>query len=650
MSLVRFYGRADSMNTVLPQCLASGCFHPEATPTATRAVGGFAPVTDENPYAAMLSQLKEASLAAGVNLDELTVDSGNAPTGNTPPTDGGNEEISDIDRFVTEFSDEIVKQATLKTELEKLRSESLDALTFIEHFGDFNENLDSLYKSPYFRIRFGRLPSENFEKLSYYADKLLLFFSLTEDKRFHWGFFLTTVADYAETVDIFRSLYFESVWMPTTVHGTPEEAKNSLKHIIEQTDKDLAEVAAQTTILVKDNETFFISVYSTLSRLNASFSLRKFVGVYGDMFHLEGFIPTAEEERFAARFERVSGLELTFRPHDSDQRLQAPTKLKNNVLWKPFEMFVDMYGLPGYDEMDPTPFLAVTYTLLFGLMFGDLGQGIAIALFGLVLWKRQGTPFGAICMRLGVSSAIFGLAYGSVFGLEHVLDPLYRAVGFAEKPIEIMSPLTINNLLLVAVGIGVVLIVSTILLNIWQGIKARDIERAVFSNNGVAGLVFYGGVLTAVLGEITGTVHLLVPAYIVPVLIVPILVIFLKESLGRVINKHGGIVPEGEGVGSWIMEGFFELFEIVLSFVTNTLSFLRVGGFVISHAGMMAVVMTLAEMMNGAGSVIVLIFGNAFVIALEGFIVGIQGLRLQFYELFSHYYQGQGKPFDPIQQ
>jgi V/A-type H+-transporting ATPase subunit I len=159
----------------------------------------------------------------------------------------------------------------------------------------------------------------------------------------------------------------------------------------------------------------------------------------------------------------------------------------------------------------------------------------------------------------------------------------------------------------------------------------------VFSNNGLAGLIFYVGILAALAGKITGVVNLFVAPYIIFIIAVPILTIFLKDGLTRVVHKTGKLLPEDEGIGSWILEGFFELFEIVLSFVTNTLSFLRVGGFIISHAGLMMVVMTLVEMTNGAGSIVTLIIGNAFVIALEGFIVGIQVLRLQFYELFSHY-------------
>ena len=123
--------------------------------------------------------------------------------------------------------------------------------------------------------------------------------------------------------------------------------------------------------------------------------------------------------------------------------------------------------------------------------------------------------------------------------------------------------------------------------------------------------------------------------------------IFLKEPLGRLI-RGDSFLPRGESLGGFLVEGVFELLEVLLSFVTNTMSFLRVGGFVISHAGMMAVVLTLTDMMQGSGSVLMLIGGNIFVMALEGFIVGIQVLRLEFYEMFSHYFEGQGIPFSSL--
>ena len=154
-------------------------------------------------------------------------------------------------------------------------------------------------------------------------------------------------------------------------------------------------------------------------------------------------------------------------------------------------------------------------------------------------------------------------------------------------------------------------------------------------------------VLAGAVSMLTGGPNLFTAPYILAFLVLPILVIFLKHPLGKLARGQKDIKPE-DGIGSFVIEGFFELFEVVLSFVTNTLSFMRVGGFIISHAGMMSVVITLTEMMQGSGSIVVLILGNIFVMALEGFIVGIQSLRLEFYELFSRYFEGQGKPYAPV--
>ena len=122
---------------------------------------------------------------------------------------------------------------------------------------------------------------------------------------------------------------------------------------------------------------------------------------------------------------------------------------------------------------------------------------------------------------------------------------------------------------------------------------------------------------------------------------------FAKEPLGKICRGEKELFPEG--VGGFVVENFFEMFEVLLSFVTNTMSFLRVGAFVLVHAGMMVVVFTLSNMVGGAGSVIVIIVGNIFVAAMEGLIVGIQVLRLEFYEVFSRFFDGEGRPFLPAE-
>ena len=106
---------------------------------------------------------------------------------------------------------------------------------------------------------------------------------------------------------------------------------------------------------------------------------------------------------------------------------------------------------------------------------------IHILLGGFLFAKRKKSRLGEIIMRMGISSTLFGFLYGSVFGFEHALDPLYRAIGFAEKPVEVMNAQTINVLLIGAVALGVVLILTSMALNIYIGLKNRDYSKALFS-------------------------------------------------------------------------------------------------------------------------------------------------------------------------
>jgi V/A-type H+-transporting ATPase subunit I len=598
--------------------------------------GGFTLLSEENPYKLILTNMREVAEMAGLEL-ELTAHE-----------ELDKSAMEELDKFILTFREELMTLADRRKQLEESAQQNRESLIILDRMNTLDASFDELFKLEYIKIRFGRLPTDSYAKLEYYSDKMFLFFSLSQDSHYHWGFFVTTQDAEAEVEDIFAALYFERVWIPDTIRGKPGDARSSVEDDLNQAKIEIEELDRKISALVQENKSFFLMAYATLDQFNRSFELRKYVGVNRESFLLTGFIPKREETNFASLFMGIHNLTLTFQPHDSDKRLQTPTKLRNNWFCKPFEMFVDMYGTPGYNELDPTAFLAITYTMLFGVMFGDLGQGAVIAVFGLLLWRLNHMPFGKILVRIGVCSSVFGLLYGSVFGLEDVLDPLYRALGFSSKPVHIMEPVTINNLLMAAVGIGAALIVASMLLNIVTGIKNKNVERAIFSNNGLAGLVFYGGILAGVVSMLTGGPNLFTAPYIAVFIVLPILVIFFKESLERVVEKTGGFLPEEGGAAGFAVEGFFELFEVVLSFVTNTLSFLRVGGFIISHAGMMGVVFTLSEMMRGTGSILVLIVGNVFVIALEGFIVGIQILRLEFYELFSHYFEGQGKPYSPI--
>lgn len=649
LSLVTIVGDMKSLDDVILRCLDRGDFHPEKAIQSVEGIHGFQPLSEQNPYTDILNRITDVGVQAGLNpkyMPESIKDEKFARL--TPHKAQYYEDFCNSFKERLDFLQERCNY--LKGEIQQ----GENALTHLAHLNALEVDLDELFSCKYIKVRFGRLPLDSYQKLSYYDRKMFLFSSFDTDKGYVWGVYFT-LADYAPEVDdIFSSLYFERMRVPDFVHGTPEAAVEKIKAGIAANRNELALAENQIKELAAAHKDELYRFYTRLKFLSDSFEMRRYVSVlkrqFLDVFYITGFIPVEDGEAFAAELRELDSVTVEVKAHDSDKRIQAPTKLKNGWFAKPFEMFVEMYGLPSYNDIDPTPFVAFTYSLLFGIMFGDLGQGLLLVAAGALLWKWKRMNIGRVINRIGISSCVFGTLYGSVFGFEELLTPLFVGVfGLTGKPIEIMAPEMTNVILLSAVGLGVCLICISILLDIYIGFKRRDIERAVFSANGIAGLLFYGSILFgAATLAVTGR-NLFTAPYVVGLILLPLAIILFKEPLGRLAKGYSGknALPE-DGMGAYLTEGAFELFEVVLSFFSNTMSFLRVGGFVLSHAGMMAVVFTLSDMVGSAASPVVIIIGNLFVIGMEGLIVGIQVLRLEFYEMFSRYFDGNGKPYTPI--
>ena len=367
---------------------------------------------------------------------------------------------------------------------------------------------------------------------------------------------------------------------------------------------------------------------------------------YSKSFIIVGWVPENKAQELADKLQQIESVECKLTDGKDEMKHCPPVQLKNNVFTRAFSYFTQMYGLPNYNEFDPTAFVAITYTILFGIMFGDVGHGLMVALFGLFMKKKK-NPLGSILIPCGISGAVFGAVYGSVFGYEHLLDPVFHALfGFEEKPIEVMKPATTNMIIYAAVGIGMLLVTLAIILNVIVSFRANDKEEAIFGSNGSAGLLFYVSVVAILVSQMVFGVKIANPAYIICLIVIPLLMIFLKEPLGKL--SQGKKEWQPDSWGGYCTQSFFELFEYALSYVTNTMSFLRVGAFVLVHAGMMEVVFTLANMFTGVGYVAIVIIGNIFVMGLEALLVCIQVLRLEFYEMFGRFYKGSGRAFNPI--
>ena len=187
--------------------------------------------------------------------------------------------------------------------------------------------------------------------------------------------------------------------------------------------------------------------------------------------------------------------------------------------------------------------------------------------------------------------------------------------------------------------------ILVMIFNVVNAAKKHDLENLLFSHNGLAGLVFYGFLVLTIVLYMTG--HKVPGNVMMAVFLgVPVLLFVFKEPLGNLVEKRHKKMEEGKVM--FFVQAFFELFETMLSYFSNTISYVRIGAFAVSHAAMMEVVLMLSGATEGSTNWIVFVLGNILVCGLEGLVVGIQVLRLEYYEMFSRFYRGTGREFKPF--
>lgn len=622
MCSVSIAGRRSSFDETLSVLMSTGVFHPDELKKFYSDTSAFLPLRDENPYLSM-----ESSLCA------ILKDT-------SPPS--GEFDISDreIAEYIANASG--VNEA-IEKEITATRSELAEKKKYshiIKQFRGINIDLEKIFACEYTFACFGVFTSEAYEKFkNNYANADIIFYPARVDRDVCYGVYFAPMQLKEEAQRIFSSLYFEALPVKEQ-KGTPSHIADELDQQIIQLNEKLNELTEKQKKHAEEEQEKCSQMYSCVLKRKKVFELRKYAAMYNDRFIICGWCPYSDSEMLKNAVINIDGNECTVEVIGKETKLSPPVKLKNNPITRPYEYYVGMYGLPSYKESDPTSFVAITYTLLFGIMFGDLGQGLVLSLIGYLMWRLKKMPLGKILIPCGISSAVFGVLYGSVFGFEELLDPMFHALGFHEKPIEVMKPATTQMIIYAAVGAGVVLVLISILMNIFSCIKRKKVAHALFSSNGVAGIMFYSSVLSLLLITKASTVA-------IPIIVLSLLLMFFCEPLTRICEKKKPL-EEGQSVSDFVMQTFFEVFETVLSYVTNTMSFLRVGAFILVHAGMMKVVFTLAEMSSGVPYVVILVAGNALVLCLEALLVGIQVLRLEFYEMFSRFYTGEGEAYAPM--
>jgi V/A-type H+-transporting ATPase subunit I len=623
MSLVGLTGPLSLFDQCIEQYVVPYDFHVENAFSVLKNVHGLLPFKPSNPYKELLQEVETTAASLGIS-PKFTERPSHPPA------------LEDIRDFTENINEQLRKWQEKEDQLNKQLEEDSLLLSQLSHLQELDVDLSTLFHLVYVKIRFGRLPRETYKlyHLNLEKNPQLIFVPTSFEKEYVYGFYLTTRTNEESTDALLLSLHFERSRISNHASGTPAEAEKSIAVAMEAAKAELSKLTFLRKDLAEASREKLLSYYSYLTFTSQIHEIRRFAAHTNELFYLVGWVPDDSVPRLSEAVAQNPQIACTLESAKSlpQESANPPILLKNPKLFRPFESLVATYGLPAYNEVDPTGLMAITMPLLFGLMFGDVGQGLVLFLAGLLLYHKTRKPLGQIIAIVGVVSTLFGFVYGSVFGNEEILG-----FGF-----HILSNTEI--LLIGTIGLGVVLMSIGMWINIANGIKQKDLKKALFSSKGVAGLLLYWGVLFAAILLLVFSRNVLAPWYIGLFVVFPLLLMFLAGPLSALLQRKKDWMPKNKV--EYVLVNFFELFEDIVSFISNTVSFVRIGALALNHAGMMMVVFILAEGLSGAGNILVLILGNLFVIALEGLIVGIQCLRLEFYEIFGKFYSGTGRPYD----
>lgn len=339
---------------------------------------------------------------------------------------------------------------------------------------------------------------------------------------------------------------------------------------------------------------------------------------------------------------------------------KVPVQVKHGKIVSNFERMIFSYGSPLYGTIDPTPFVALFFTVLFGIMFGDAGQGLCFLIIGILCCLKKikisgWEKFGGIFCCIGISSTIMGLLTGEFFANETLLRPLALWVtglfGTPHAPILHMmpssDPASITRMFAFfgfTISIGFIINSCGLIINIINQFSLRRIGKALFGKTGISGAVFFWYVI--IFAVRVALFKHAPAAYDWVIISVSLFLTACSEIFQRLVDGERPILENG--LFSAVIGAVVEIIEVISSYLSNTVSFVRVGAFALAHAVLGYIINTFVELAPGAGGIAVAILGNAIVVVLEGMIVAIQVVRLQYYEFFSKFFSETGREFKPF--
>jgi len=607
----------------------------------------------------ILERINAAAAFAGIDLEENNT----AENTGLPAED---------DKILTEnilTAAENLKSRLLKVQQEKQSIQ--ETLNETQAFSKLNVPFSEIEQLSYLTLRIGRLdPKEQAELRENLGDRAVIL-PLSDGNRI----LAASSRKGRFTLDSqLKKVSFEPISFSQDLRGIPSEFVQTIKDKHELLEEEIKNINNEKENFRLKNEKELKKIYLSWDTALSVEKIKNGFTATEYSYHFSGWIPANIAPQIVKDLLNITSGRIavnSYSPEEvqsvKDGSEKVPVYMKHGAFVKGFEGVVFSYGAPLYGTIDPTPLVAFFFTLLFGIMFGDIGHGFVLFLAGILISKgpRQLAKFKSYSVPLvsiGVSSMFFGFLFGAVFTNERLLIGITRKItafvaGHPMDRILTIMPLAESGGSLMklmyffgfTIGIGVILISVGLLINIANRFILKKYEQALFSKTGLAGLfMFWYAVFIAIRFIFGGQLITLDIVF----LLMPVVFIFFGPVVWRFIAREKPVFEHG--LMTFIMEGFVEILETVSSYVSNTVSFLRVGAFALSHTVLSYIVFRFAEEIGKSGiagsftAFLILIFGNALIIVLEGMIVAIQVVRLQYYEFFNKFFVETGVEFSPF--
>lgn len=564
-------------------------------------------------------------------------------------------EIDKIRPLVDQIEEEVKQVSDQLTSERKQMEQHESTLRQLEPVADIDLDISSLRNSRYLYSLLGVMPTANVDRLQTSLARVPnVFLTLRSDSNRPVVWLAGTKANSDVLERAARSAYLDPLSLPNDYQGTPAKIIDSLHRTIENTQRTIDELNKKLAGIA---ETRKQELRDLLWQSHTSRVLSDAIVRFGQLrytYVATGWVQSDDLESLTQRLKTASKEILieTLPTTRSGHNSNVPVALENSKFLKPFQMLVNTYARPRYGELDPTWLIVFMFPFLFGAMFGDIGQGLVLAVLGYLMASKKVkalsgmSGLGGVVFLCGISATLFGFFYGSFFGFEEDV----HIFGMTLEPIWLSPIHHIMDVLMVAVGAGVVLLILAYMIGIFNFAVSRERGHLLFGHNGIAGFVLYLSLLG--FGGATFGILPVSPTVFLALAIAAGLGVMFSEVFIHLVEGHRPLIDSG-GIGTYLIQAGVELFEVIISMLSNTLSYVRVGAFAVAHGGLSQAIFILAVLAGGGeeggiGYWITIVLGNVFIIGFEGLIVGIQTMRLSYYEFFSKFFTGGGMRFEPL--